>query len=308
LPTGAARAPGCVWRALAREHEPAAQALTLERERRQAFVATLAHELGQPLSAISAAVASIRVTPGHVAPVGAIESLERQIGQMSRAVEDLLDESRWACGKMALRTESLDIGALVNEAALDVGAEVAVRRHVLVVTVPPAPLYAMADRERLQQVLSNLLRNAVQYTEPGGRITVDAERRGAMIVVRVTDTGRGLAPDVVPHIFGLFSQVRPAEQAGVGIGLSVSREVMALHGGRIDARSDGVGHGSEFIVTVAPACAFLIRMLPPLEWGQPDAGPLPADADDPGDLARLDDDGGVAGAPRPGERSASVPD
>ncbi len=231
-------------------HKVTEQALALERQRKEAFVATLAHELRQPLSALLAAVDVVRLAPDAVAANRATEIMTRQIGQMDRVVEDLIDATRWACGKVTLRKQRLDVRDVIRDAQLDVTTAIAERGHQLVVAVASEPLWVDADAQRLQQVLSNLLRNAVRFTDPGGRISLVAERGAATVTLRVSDTGRGISPEALTDIFDLFSQVRPAEAAGLGIGLSVVREIVALHDGRIEARSDGRGHGSEFVVTL----------------------------------------------------------
>lgn len=229
----------------------AEQALDLERSRRETFVSTLAHELRQPLSALLAAVEVVRLGPDSTAVNRATEIMKRQIGQMNRVVEDLMDATRWARGKVTLRTQRLDVRDVIRDAAQDVTAAVAERGHELVVATASEPLWVDADPQRLYQVLSNLLRNAVKYTDPGGRITLAADRGAETFTLRVSDTGRGIEPEALTHIFDLFSQVRrPSEVAGLGIGLSVVREIVALHQGRIEARSEGPGHGSDFIVTL----------------------------------------------------------
>ena len=226
------------------------QALDLQRQRQEVFVSTLAHELRQPLSTVSAAVEVVRLAPASEAARSATTTIQRQIGQMSRVIEDLMDEMRWACGKVTLRTQRIDVGQVLREAALDVAAAVAARRQSLVVATGSEPVWVDADPQRLQQVLSNLLANAMKYTGPGGRISLAADRREATVTLNVSDTGRGIDRHELAHVFDLFSQVRPAEGAGLGIGLSVVREIVALHRGRIEARSEGPGHGSEFIVTL----------------------------------------------------------
>ena len=233
----------------------AARGLELERLRKDTFVATLAHELRQPLSTLLAAVEVVHLTSDSAATSRATEIMKRQIDQMNRVVEDLLDAARWASGKVTLRKQRLDVRDVISDATQDVAAAVAARGHALVVATGLEPLWADADPQRLHQVFGNLLRNAVKYTDPGGRISVAADRGAAAITVRISDTGRGIAPDAMRHIFDLYSQVQPFEGAGLGIGLSVVREIVALHEGRIDARSDGPGHGSEFIVTLPLARA-----------------------------------------------------
>lgn len=229
---------------------PVQQALDLQRRRQEVFVSTLAHELRQPLSAVSAAVAVVRLAPASEAARRATATIQRQIGQMNRVIEDLMDEMRWACGKVTLRKHRIDVRQVLRDAALDVTAAVVARRQELVVTTAAEPLWVDADPQRLQQVLSNLIANAMKYSGPGGRISLAADRRKAMVTLSVSDTGRGIDRQALMHVFDLFSQVRPAEGAGLGIGLSVVREIVALHRGRIEARSEGLGHGSEFIVTL----------------------------------------------------------
>jgi signal transduction histidine kinase len=227
--------------------------IELAQLRKETFVSTLAHELRQPLSAMLAAVDVVRRAPDPDTLRQVTDVMLRQLGQMSRVVEDLVDAARWARGKVNLRRRRVDLRDVMHDAAEDAIAAVAASSLTLVVVNPSEPLWANADPQRLLQVLSNLLRNAVKYTEPGGRISLAAEGIGSTIYVRVNDTGRGIEPDALAHIFDLFSQVRPGEAFGLGIGLSVAREIVALHGGQIDARSEGPGHGSEFIVMLPRA-------------------------------------------------------
>ena len=234
--------PDSIWRAQ--------EARDLQRWRQEAFVSTLAHELRQPLSVLAAAVEVVRLAPASEAASRATTTIQRQIGQMNLLVDDLMDAMRWACGKVTLRKQRIDVRTALRDAALDVTAAVAARRQELELAIASEPLWVDADLQRLQQVLSNLLANATKYTGPGGRILLAAERREATVTLRVSDTGRGLDRQSLAHIFDLFSQVRPAEGAGLGIGWSVAREIVALHHGRIEARSDGPGQGSQFIVTV----------------------------------------------------------
>jgi signal transduction histidine kinase len=231
--------------------------LSFEHEslRKDTFVATLAHELRQPLSAMLAAAEVVRLAPGAEAASRAADVMRRQIGQMSRLVEDLVDATRWARGKVTLHKRRVDLREIMSEAAQDVAAEVVERGHELIVAEVSEPIWINADRQRLQQVLSNLLHNAVKYTEPGGRIAVALESAASTITLRVVDTGQGIAADALTRIFDLFSQVRPDEGTGLGIGLSVVRDIVAQHGGSIEARSEGSGKGSEFIVTLPLAAS-----------------------------------------------------
>jgi signal transduction histidine kinase len=226
------------------------QTLDRQPKRQDAFVSILAHELRSPLSALSAAVEVVRLAPASEAASSATAAMQRQIRQMNRLVDDLMDAMRWASGKVTLRKQRIDIRAVLRDAALDVTAAVAARRQELLVVTGPEPLWVDADPQRLQQVLSNLLTNAMKYTEAGGRISLVAAQRAAAVRLSVRDTGRGMECEALAHCFDLFSQVRPAEGVGLGIGLSVVREIVALHHGRVEARSGGPGQGSEFIVTL----------------------------------------------------------
>ena len=152
-----------------------------QRWRQEVFVSTLAHELRQPLSAVSAAVEVVRLAPASEAARRATATIQRQIGQMNRVIEDLMDTMRWACGKVTLRKHRIDVRQVLRDAALDVTAAVVARRQELVVATASEPLWVDADPQRLQQVLSNLLANAMKYTGPGGRISLAADRREAAV-------------------------------------------------------------------------------------------------------------------------------
>lgn len=230
----------------------AEQALALERQKREAFVSTLAHELRQPLSALLMTVEMVGLAPERAA-----QMMKRQIGQMNRMVEDLIDSTRWARGKVTIKRQRLDVREMVQDAASDIRSAVVQLGLDLVVANASEPLWVEADPQRLQQVLSNLLLNATRYSDRGGRVTLAADRSAATVTLRVSDTGCGIEPGALGHIFDLFSQVQPFGAAGLGIGLSVVREIVTLHGGRIEARSQGPGQGSEFIVTLplAPSAA-----------------------------------------------------
>ena len=234
-------------------HHVAEQTLNVVRRRKENFVSTLAHEIRQPLAALRAAVEVVQMAPASASACRATEIMKRQIDQMNRVVEDLTDATRWTSGKMSLRKQRIDVRHVIANAAADVATPVAARGHELVVAMPSEPLWVNADPQRLQQVLSNLLRNAVKYTDSGGRISLTAERDAETVTMRVRDTGRGIDPESLPHVFELFSQARPSDSAGLGIGLSVAKEIVVLHGGLIEAASGGEGQGSEFIVTLLRA-------------------------------------------------------
>jgi signal transduction histidine kinase len=224
--------------------------LQQENRRKDTFVATLAHELRQPLCAMLAAAGVTRLAPGTPAATQAGEVMQRQIDHMSRLVEDLVDAARWAHGRVTLHTCRLDLRDVIRDATQDVAAAVAERRHELIVMQASRPIWVQADRQRLHQVLTNLLRNSATYTDPGGRISLTLTTTASTITLHVMDSGRGIAAHVLPHVFDLFSQGHPHEGTGLGIGLSVAREIVTLHGGTIDARSDGSGKGAEFVVTL----------------------------------------------------------
>lgn len=227
----------------------AERSLMQDWRRKDTFVATLAHELRQPLSAMLAAVEVARIAPNSDAAGRAHDVMLRQLGQMSRLVEDLVDATRWAHGKVTLDRHPVDLHAVMRDAAADATVAIAAAGQELVVVIDERePVWINGDRQRLLQVVSNLLRNAVNYTPHGGRITMAIERMAWTVTLRVGDTGRGIDAQALPHVFDLFSQERPHEGTGLGIGLNVAREIVRRHGGSIEARSDGVRQGSEFII------------------------------------------------------------
>ena len=236
------------------ERKRAEEALRLADRRKDEFLATLAHELRSPLAPIRNAVeilkAKVPLSPELELCQGV---LDRQVRVMARLLEDLLDVSRITRDSLELRTERVDLAAVL-EAALETSRPVVeAGGHVLVVTLPPERLFLQADPLRLAQVFANLLTNAAKYTEPGGRIELAATRNGNRVTVSVQDNGIGLAPEAIPRIFEIFSQAVPAlerSQGGLGIGLSLAKGLVDLHGGTIEARSAGPGRGSEFVVSL----------------------------------------------------------
>jgi PAS domain S-box-containing protein len=223
--------------------------------RKDEFLAVLAHELRNPLAPISSAVEIFRLqTPADPALQSARDLLERQVRHMVRLVDDLLDASRITSGKLELRRERVALAAVVEQ-ALDT-ARPHVLGHEFTVSLPAQPVWLDADPVRLAQVFSNLLNNACKYTPPGGRIRLEAELRGTTVTATVSDTGIGIAPGQLPSVFEMFSQAAPAlerSRGGLGIGLSLARALVEMHGGRIEAASEGVGRGSSFTIEL-PAC------------------------------------------------------
>jgi signal transduction histidine kinase len=220
--------------------------------RKDEFLATLAHELRNPLAPIRNALEIMRMSNGNPDAVDQARTIvERQVGQMVRLINDLLDVSRITRGKLALQLEALNLAEVV-EAAVETSRPLLDQAGLeFTVTVPEGRLMVQGDRLRLAQVFANLLNNAAKYTEPGGRVTVTAARAPGQVVVRVADTGVGIPKDVLPDVFELFTQVDRnlnRSQGGLGIGLALVKQIVNLHGGTVAARSEGVEKGTEFEV------------------------------------------------------------
>lgn len=228
------------------------QQLLIETGRRQEeFLATLAHELRNPLAPIRNAVQIMRVAEGDQATVAAARTMiERQLKHMVRLIDDLMDVSRVTRGKLELRKQRVELAAVVQIAIETSRPLLEAKHHQLRVELPDEPLHVEADTTRLSQVFSNLLNNSAKYTEPGGVVTIRAARQGRRAVVTVRDTGIGIEPAMLPRVFEMFSQVRRPNgiQEGLGIGLSLVRRLVELHGGRVEAASEGLGKGSTFTV------------------------------------------------------------
>ena len=227
--------------------------------RKDEFLAVLAHELRNPLAPVRNAIEILRSLPPPSPQLQwTHDVIDRQVRQLSRLVDDLLDVSRITSGKIELRKERVELAAAVR-IALESSRPVIERGgHELTVRVTPEPVWLDADLARLAQVLSNLVNNAAKYTRPGGHIWVTAERRGGEAVVCVRVNGIGIEPAMLARIFDMFTQAGTAgahSQGGLGIGLTLARRLVELHGGRVEALSEGIGRGSEFVVhlPIAPA-------------------------------------------------------
>ncbi|HTE19154.1 MAG TPA: GAF domain-containing sensor histidine kinase, partial [Armatimonadota bacterium] len=225
------------------------------------FLAMLAHELRNPLAPLRNAVEVLRLTADREAQERNREVIARQAEHMTRLVDDLLDMSRITRGKIELRKEAVPLCTLVERAVEACAAAIEAAGHQFEVSAPTVPVWLDADPTRLEQVLINLLGNAAKYTEPGGEVhlSVEAESRDGRpwAVVRVVDSGVGIAPELLPDIFDLFMQADRSldrAQGGLGIGLTLVRNLVELHGGTVEAHSAGPGHGSEFVVSL-PALA-----------------------------------------------------
>lgn len=215
------------------------------------FLAMLAHELRNPLAPIRNAVQIMRrKLPSDPQLTWAREVMERQIGSLTRLVDDLLDVSRITRGKINLSRESLEVGTIVARAIETAQPLFDEKRQQLDVEVPESPLRVQGDLTRLTQVVGNILANAAKYTGVGGRIGLSARMDGRSAEIRVRDSGIGIPADEMMRIFDLFTQVQPGQQAhgGLGIGLALVRRIVELHGGTVAAHSEGPGQGSEFIV------------------------------------------------------------
>ncbi|WP_280152930.1 ATP-binding protein [Piscinibacter sp. XHJ-5] len=241
--------------------------------RKDEFLATLAHELRNPLAPITNALEILRLKdPADAETRWTRDVIDRQVRQMTRLVDDLLDVARITRGKIQLRLERVTLAGIVHGAIEAARPFIEASGHTLDVRLPAEPVWLEADATRLTQVLLNLLNNAAKYTPRGGRIEVEAAAAGeAAITVR--DNGIGIAAEHLARVFEMFSQVAPAlerSQGGLGIGLALARGLVDLHGGRIEAHSGGVGCGSEFIVRLPLAPAQVVPA--------PAAGPAPAGA------------------------------
>lgn len=219
--------------------------------RKNEFIAMLAHELRNPLAAIGNCLRLMRASAAVEHAEWCREVIERQTHHLGRLIEDLLDVSRITHGKIELRRQETDLGALIERAVAAMRPLMDSRSHTLTARMESGPLPMDADPTRIEQVLVNLLNNAAKYTDPGGRISLEAWPEGAEAVVTVSDNGIGLAADVLPHVFDPFLQVDHSlnrSEGGLGIGLTLVKRLVELHGGKVTACSDGPGKGSVFEV------------------------------------------------------------
>jgi PAS domain S-box-containing protein len=238
--------------------------------RKDEFLATLAHELRNPLAPLSNALAVMKRAGDDPAVVlRARDTMERQLAQLVRLVDDLLDLNRITHNRLDLRKQPVDLASVLQQ-ALEASRPLAeAARHTLHVTLPDEAVYVHADPARLAQVFGNLLNNSSKYTRPGGVIDLVVQREGAQVSVSIKDSGIGIPPDQLERIFEMFAQVEHVDHAaggGLGIGLTLVKRLLQMHGGSIEARSDGEGHGSEFIVRLPTIDA-------PAQVAQPTAAP-----------------------------------
>ena len=245
-------------RARARQYESRAQLQSLKEadQRKDEFLAMLAHELRNPLAPLRNAVELLRLAT-DVPDAGRLaDMMGRQVSQMVRLVDDLLEISRITRGTIELRRALVDLADVVAMAVETSKPLIEAARHRLEIVMPQEPVWLDADATRLAQVLSNLINNAAKYTDPGGLIRLEAARQDDDVVLRVSDSGIGIEPALLPTVFEMFAQGKAASArspGGVGLGLTLVRSLVRMHGGSVSAASDGPGSGSSFTIRLPAA-------------------------------------------------------
>lgn len=234
-------------------HASDAQLREVDR-RKDEFLATLAHELRNPLAPVGYAIRLLRLKAPLAPEVErAADLIDRQVKAMSRLIDDLMDVSRINQGKIELQRRRVTVGAVLRDAIDAVRPLIEECRHELVVSLPPQELVLDADATRLAQAFMNLIHNAAKYMDVGGRIEIEVRREGGEAIASFRDAGIGIAPDRLEGIFEMFTQIEAAlsrSRGGLGIGLSLTRRLLEMHGGSIVAKSEGRGFGSEFVVNL----------------------------------------------------------
>jgi signal transduction histidine kinase len=236
------------------------KALSEADRRKDEFIAMLAHELRNPLAPVRTASQVLRLT--HDAPTKqkTLDIIDRQLDQMTRLIDDLLDVSRITHNKLLLRLERLSVASVINAAVEAAQPAMDAKHHQLVVNLPPKELWLDADPTRLIQVIGNLLNNSAKYSPNGGLITLSSWQEADLVVLQIKDQGLGIPADKLEEVFEMFSQVNHAldrSQGGLGIGLALIKRLVELHGGCVTAKSEGLGHGSIF--TVCLPCAVALQ-------------------------------------------------
>lgn len=226
--------------------------LATANRRKDEFLAVLGHELRNPLTSISNGIHLLsQQTQDTPAWQKTQAMLQRQVRRMNQLLHDLLDVSRVTHGRLRLQCERIDLRAVVSNAIETLGPDINERRHRLTTALPDVPVWLQGDPGRLEQVFVNLLANASKYTNAGGELAVWMHMRDGQAIVRVRDSGIGIAPEVLPELFHLFRQAdeaAPGAQSGLGIGLALVRNLVESHGGSVTGASAGLGRGSEFTV------------------------------------------------------------
>lgn len=231
--------------------------------RKNEFLAILAHELRNPLAPIKNSLHILRMSAGNDPSTdSASEIMERQVDHMVRLVDDLMEISRITRGNIELRKAHVELATIVRGAVETSRPYIDGAGHQLALAIPPEPLILDADAVRLTQVIANLLNNAAKYTDPGGQIWLTVKREAQSVAISVRDTGTGIPADMLPRVFDLFTQVDRSfdrAQGGLGIGLALVKSLVEMHGGSVQARSDGPGKGSEFVIRL-PIAASIPRV------------------------------------------------
>lgn len=228
-----------------------AEALKDNDRRKDEFLAMLAHELRNPLGVISSGVQLVQTIQKPELLFQLSETIQHQVGHLTRLIDDLLDVSRITQGKITLRKETVELAKIIGRSVELVRPVIEEKRHTLTVSLPDQTVCFMADPTRTEQILGNLLTNAAKYSEPGGSIHLSAVVEGDSLIFRVRDTGIGIPEEMLTNVFGLFTQVDGSidrSRGGLGIGLTLVRTLVEMHGGSVSAESEGEGRGSEFTV------------------------------------------------------------
>ena len=225
--------------------------------RKDEFIATLAHELRNPLAPIATGIQVLRLNNKGASPV-ILDIMERQLGQMTRLIDDLMEVARITNGKMLLRPQRVSVNALIDEAAEAAAPLISAAQHTLKILLPPQPVWLDVDPTRIVQVIGNLLNNAAKYSANGSEITLSAHADNSEVVIKVTDTGLGIPADMLGQVFDMFAQVNNTlkrAQGGLGIGLALVKRLVEMHHGTVVAESAGAGHGSTFMIRLLLASA-----------------------------------------------------
>jgi signal transduction histidine kinase len=244
--------------------EATTQALQEADQRKDEFLAMLAHELRNPLAPIRSAVQLLRLRELTAAQrEQARDVIERQVEHLVNLIDDLLDVSRITRGMITLQLEPILVGAIVARAVETARPAIDAQRHTLEIDLPDELITVEGDKTRLVQVIANILHNAAKFMDPGGRILLSAQREGPQAVIRIADTGIGIASDLLPRVFELFTQVHSRSeraQGGLGIGLALVRRLTEMHGGTVTVRSEGPGRGAEFTVRLPVHAAAVLAV------------------------------------------------
>jgi signal transduction histidine kinase/ActR/RegA family two-component response regulator len=253
------------------EYQQTAARLAEANQAKDQFLAMLAHELRNPLAAIRIGMQIISIGDASNAEVQkARQIVDRQVGHLTRLLDDLFDVSRITSGKITLQKETVNLATAVASALEASRSLIQEREHLLNVSLPEEPVFVDADPVRLEQVITNLVNNAARYTPPKGHINVTAGRENADAVLRVQDDGSGIPAHVLPRVFDLFTQADRSlarSEGGLGIGLTIVRNLVELHGGTVTVESEGPGRGSEFVVRLPLGGAGHVRAESPTKAG-----------------------------------------